>query len=31
MKYDSFVNEFILGVDITAFEYKDLVAKRKAL
>lgn len=29
--YQSFVDEFILGVDISSFEYKDLVRKRKSL
>lgn len=29
LEYDNFVNEFILGVDISIFEYKDLVAKRE--
>ena len=29
--YDNFVNEFILGIDISIFEYKDLIAKRNAL
>lgn len=31
LEYDNFVNEFILGVDISIFEYKDLVVKRKLL
>lgn len=31
LQYDNFVDEFILGVDISVFEYKDLVAKRKLL
>ncbi len=30
-KYDSFVDEFILGVDISIYEYKDLIAKRELL
>lgn len=31
LKYDKFVDEFILGVDISIFEYKDLIAKRESL
>lgn len=31
LKYDKFVDEFILGVDISMFEYKDLIAKRESL
>lgn len=31
LEYDNFVDEFILGVDISIFEYKDLVAKRQLL
>lgn len=31
LEYDNFVDEFILGVDISIFEYKDLVAKRELL
>lgn len=31
LEYDKFVDEFILGVDISIFEYKDLVAKRESL
>lgn len=31
LEYDNFVDEFILGVDISIFEYKDLVAKRESL
>lgn len=31
LKYDNFVDEFILGVDISIFEYKDLIAKRELL
>lgn len=31
LKYDNFVNEFILGVDISIFEYKDLVSRKKSL
>lgn len=30
-EYDNFVDEFILGVDISIFEYKDLLAKRELL
>lgn len=30
-EYDNFVDEFILGVDISIFEYKDLVAKKESL
>ncbi len=29
LEYDKFVDEFILGVDISTFEYEDLLAKRK--
>lgn len=31
LEYDNFVDEFILGVDISIFEYKDLLVKRKLL
>lgn len=31
LEYNNFVDEFILGVDISIFEYKDLVAKRELL
>ena len=31
LEYDNFVDEFILGVDISIFEYKDLVVKRELL
>ena len=31
LEYDNYVDEFILGVDISIFEYKDLVAKRELL
>lgn len=31
LKYENFIDEFILGVDISIFEYKDLVAKRKLI
>ncbi len=31
LEYDSFVDEFILGVDISTFEYKNLIAKRESL
>lgn len=31
LKYDNYIDEFILGVDISEFEYKDLVARRKLL
>ena len=30
-KYDDFVDEFILGVDITIFQYESLIAKRDLL
>lgn len=30
-EYDNFIDEFILGVDISIFEYKDLVARRESL
>ena len=30
-KYDDFVDEFILGVDISIFQYESLVAKRDLL
>lgn len=30
-KYDDFVDEFILGVDITTFQYESLIAKRDLL
>ena len=30
-EYNNFVDEFILGVDISIFEYKDLLAKRELL
>lgn len=30
-KYDSFVDEFILGVDISIYEYKDLIAEKELL
>lgn len=29
LQYDSFIDEFILGVDISIFEYEDLLDKRK--
>lgn len=31
LEYDNFVDEFILGVDISIFEYNDLIAKRESL
>lgn len=31
LKYDNFVDEFILGVDISIFEYKNLIDMRKLL
>lgn len=31
LNYDRFINEFILGVDISIFEYKDLLSKRDSL
>ena len=31
LKYDNFIDEFILGVDISIFEYKELLAKRESL
>ena len=31
LEYDNFVNEFILGIDISIFEYNDLIAKRELL
>ena len=31
LKYENFIDEFILGVDISIFEYKDLIAKRELL
>lgn len=31
LEYDNFVDEFILGVDISIFEYKDLVLRRELL
>ena len=30
-EYDRFVDEFILGVDISVFEYENLIARRKSL
>lgn len=30
-KYDDFVDEFILGVDISIFQFESLVAKRDLL
>ena len=29
--YESFIDEFILGVDISSFEYESLLKKRKSL
>lgn len=31
LNYDNFIDEFILGVDISIFEYKDLLSKRESL
>ena len=31
LKYDFFIDEFILGVDISIYEYNDLLAKKQQL
>ncbi len=31
LKYNDFINEFILGVDISIFEYEAMLAKRELL